>query len=189
MRNVIIDIDDTLADLCSVLLEWVNERLDAPLRYEQLTRDHRESGSGEYQQLVDQALNDPQQLKVLPCRGALDAVRRLHRAGYRIHIVSARKEGWHQVTVDWLAEHGLTEFVEEIHPRRSTDKGIDFKREVARRVRPAAAFEDTLNVALTFGEMCPRTYLIDHPWNKAEIPQNVFRVPDFASAVEHFLDN
>ena len=74
MRNVIIDIDDTLADLCSVLLEWVNERLDAPLRYEQLTRDHRESGSGEYQQLVDQALNDPQQLKVLPCRGALDAV-------------------------------------------------------------------------------------------------------------------
>lgn len=191
MPNVLIDIDDTLADLSSVMLAWVNERLDPPLRYDDLTREHRERGSGRYQELVTEALREPDRFDVRPYPGALAAVRKLHDAGYGIHIASARKEHWHRTTVDWLARHGFAGFVRQVHPRGSGEQGIEFKRAAAERIGAAAAFDDTLNVVLAVSEVCPRTYLIDRPWNRGDVPGTpgrITRATEFASAAGHFLE-
>lgn len=191
MPNILIDIDDTLADLSSVMLDWVNDRLDPPLAYDDLTREHREKGSGRYQELVNEALREPGQLEVLPYPGALAAVRKLHAAGYGIHIASARKEHWHRTTCDWLAQHGFTELVRQVHPRSSTEKGTEFKRSVAERIQAVAAFDDTINVVLAVSETCPRTYLIDRPWNRGDVPGcpgRITRAAEFASAARHFLE-
>lgn len=188
MATVLVDIDDTLADTGSVLLEYVNAHARRQYRYEELNRALRESDEGEYHELVQAALRSGDDLRVPPLADALAGVRRLHEAGHEIHIVSARKENLHELTRGWLREHGFEPYVTQSHARLASQRGTEFKRDVARRINPAAAFDDTYNVVAALAPICPTVYLVDRPWNREDgLPNSVIRVPSFADGVERFL--
>ncbi len=186
--TVLVDIDDTLADTQTAVLQWVNAQSPQQYSYRELTREHREKNSGHYYEMVQQLLNSPDDLQVEPYTNALEALKQLHRADYEIHIASARKESLHQLTLDWLKRHGFVDYVKQVHPRSSKVRGHEFKVMVAGNVKPEAAFDDTLEVAEALAESGVTVYLIDKPWNTSDnLPQNIIRTPDFASAVSQFL--
>jgi phosphoglycolate phosphatase-like HAD superfamily hydrolase len=188
-RTVLVDIDDTLSDTQNPMLAYVNSKSSQPYTFDKMTREHREAGIPEYENLVQEFLARPDLVsKCPPFSDALDAMRRLHEAGYEIHIVSSRKEPLHAITETWLAEHGFADYVHQIHPRSSTQKGKEFKRIVAERIKPVAGFDDTLEVAEVLAEAGFPIYLIDKPWNTGDsLPQNITRADSFAAAVNDLL--
>lgn len=172
------------------LLTYVNDRAERAYRYEELTREFREHKSGEFQGLVQEALQSGVDLGVQPLADSLAGLKRLTAAGYEVHIASSRKENLHDLTRDWLVRHGYQPYVTDIHPRFSNQKGTEFKRKIAERIKPVAAFDDTYKVATVLASVCPTVYLVDSPWNREPgLPKAVVRVPSFAAGVERFLSN
>lgn len=187
--SVLVDIDDTLADSQTLMLEFINARSPRRFTREELTRQHREAREPEYEQYVQAFLSDPSHIaESQPFEDALDGMQRLHRAGYSIHIASARRENLHDTTLRWLKQHGFTDFVDRIHPRSSKHRGHEFKRLVAEEIQPVAAFDDTYDVAETLAGLGVATYLIDNPWNVMDsLPDGIIRVPSFNDAVSRLL--
>ena len=188
--TVLVDIDDTLSDTQVAMLRYVNSKSAQPYRFEELTRAHREEAVPEYERLVQEFLADPQLVgQCRPYRTALAAMQQLHDAGYAIHIVSSRREPLHAVTTAWLKEHGFADYVSAIHPRSARHTGKEFKRLVAERIKPAAAFDDTLEVAEILAGTGVLVYLIHQPWNAGEsLPENIHRAETFAAAATDFLN-
>lgn len=189
---VLVDIDDTLADTQVEVLAYVNAKSPQPYEYAMLTRDFREGRADKnYDELVTEFLRDPKLIdQAKPYRHALTGLQRLHRAGYEIHIASARKENLHSITLEWLKRHGLFELVTQVHPRASHIHGAGFKLEAAATVNVVAAFDDTYDVAEALADAGVLVYLIERPWNQAE-PEHPLITPsiDFGAAVEHFLES
>ena len=188
--TLLVDIDDTLSDTQVAMLRYVNSKSAQPYRFEELTRAHREEAVPEYERLVQEFLADPQLVgQCRPYRTALAAMQQLHDAGYAIHIVSSRREPLHAVTTAWLKEHGFADYVDTIHPRSAQHTGKEFKQMIAGKIKPAAAFDDTLEVAEVLAGTGVLTYLIDRPWNAGEpLPKNICRAETFAAAAADFLN-
>jgi len=188
-RNLIVDLDDTLAEATRAILHDVNTKLPTPITWHELTRDHREANDGPYFHAVQTFLAEPERLlEYEPCEGAREALDHLAAAGYELHLVSARKEPLHEVTIRWLTRNRFAEFLQAVHGRPSTERGFEFKLRIARELRPIAAFDDTLEVAEALGGAGTRVYLIDKPWNRApNLPTNVRRAPSFSEAVDDLL--
>ncbi len=186
---VLVDIDDTIADAQTVLLEHVNRVSPVKYRLEDLTRASRERNDNDYNRLVAQLLRQPDIIgSYLPFADAAAAMKKLHQAGFEIHIASSRKEVLHEVTIQWLRRHGFADFVTRVHPRSSLSRGHEFKVEAATSVNAVAAFDDTFNVVEALSAAVPVVYLIERPWNHGETtPVNVKRAGSFAAAVDDFL--
>ncbi len=189
MQNVLVDIDDTLADTQVAMLRYINQKSKRPYRFEELTREHRERSVPEYDKLAKEFMDRPDLIaRCTPCADALDALKRLHGAGFAIHIVSSRREPIHDITLEWLREHGFADYVTEVHPRSSKQSGREFKRLISEKIRPAAAFDDTMEVAEALSQIGVTVYLIHKPWNASEtLPRNVSHAETFAAAVNAFL--
>ena len=187
---VLVDIDDTIADAQTVLLEHVNLMSPVQYRLEDLTRASREHNDNDYNRLVAQLLKQPDIIgSYLPFEDAVTAMEKLHQAGFEIHIASSRREVLHAVTTQWLRLHGFADFITRVHPRSSTSRGHLFKVEAASIVNAVAAFDDTFDVVEALSSTVPVVYLIDRPWNHGEpTPANVKRAGSFALAVDDFLE-
>lgn len=189
-KAVLVDIDDTIADTQVGILSYVNERASRRYDYEELDRRFREGGlEPEYDRLVREFLRTPELVaQARPYESALEGLKRLHEAGYEVHVASARKENLHDVTAEWLKRHGLIEYVTRIHPRMKTHRGPDFKKLAAEAAKAVAAFDDTYDVAEALAGTGVRVYLIEKPWNRHEPEaENIVPVHDFSEAVERFL--
>lgn len=186
---VLVDIDDTIADAQTVLLEHVN--LVSPVKYrlEDLTRSSREHNDNDYNRLVARLLQQPDIIgSYLPFEDAASAMEKLHRGGFEVHIASSRREVLHEATIQWLRHHGFADFITRVHPRSSASRGHVFKVEAATSVRAVAAFDDTFDVVEALSAAVPVVYLIERPWNHGEAtPANVKRASSFAAAVDDFL--
>ncbi len=190
-KTVLIDIDDTLADTQTHILQYVNSNAKRHYKREEISRSFREGKSSEYTLLVKQFLNNADLVaQILPYSDALGAMQKLHQNNYAIHIVSARKQNLYDTTLAWLNQHGFADFIHHVHPRPNLSRGHVFKARVARDINPVAAFEDTYDVALALAREVPCVYLIDKPWNLAEsIPANIVRASSFNDSVEDFLSS
>lgn len=186
---VLVDIDDTIADAQTVLLDHVNRVSPVKYCHEDLTRASRESNDNDYNLLVAQLLKQPDIIgSYLPFKDAAAAMAQLHRAGFEIHIASSRREVLHEVTIQWLRRYGFADFITRVHPRSSASRGHTFKVEAATSVRAVAAFDDTFDVVEALSVTVPIVYLIKQPWNYGEtMPINVRRATSFAAAVDDYL--
>lgn len=189
---VFVDVDDTISDTGRHMLEHINKGRGQPYLYDELTLDFREGKheGKEYDNAVKELLRPEIMTDTAPYPDAREALRRLHRAGYEIHIVSSRREPLHNVTLSWLERHGFADVIERVHPRPSSVNGKLFKRRLAEQLKPVALFDDTLDVVLELIGTVDTIFLIDKPWNNGSditLPANVVRSADFAQAVDTFL--
>lgn len=188
-KIALVDIDDTLADTQLKILEYVNQYSEQKYLFDGITREFREGGVEEYENLVRNFLKQPEliyQVNIYP--SALESIQKLYE-NYRVHIASSRREPLHKTTEQWLKNHGLLDYVEKIHSRFSNQKGGDFKVAAAKTAGASIAFDDTLDVAEALAKSGVTTYLIDKPWNQSpKLPSNIIRVENFEAAVDQVVD-
>lgn len=190
MANILVDIDDTLAQTQKHNLEYIKNTHGKNYKFAEMTRGFREGKNKQYDHLVGKFLKNEQLVReIKPYSFALNALKQLHNAGHSIHIASSRKENLHKVTEDWLHEHGFADYIHHIHPRYSEHKGKEFKVKTVIENNITIAFDDTWDVAEALAEADVRVYLIHKPWNKDEqLPKNIIRVDNFAEGVKMFLN-
>ncbi len=189
MANILVDIDDTLAQTQSHNIDYIKKQHGKDYNFSDMTREYREGHDIEYAKLVGQFLQDKQVIsEIKPYSFALDSLKMLHQAGHTIHIVSSRRENLHKVTEDWLREHGFIDYVHLIHPRYSNLHGKDFKLKIAQDNKLTIAFDDTWDVSEALAGAGVRVFLIHKPWNQdEELTNMIIRVDDFRTGVELFL--
>lgn len=192
MADVLIDVDDTVAETQIFLLEKINALTGGSFAFEGMTRAHRENAPEhrEWNENVWALMKRPEEwAEIIPSEGAVDAFRSLLINGVTPHIVTARKSHMFKTTDAWLEAYGFMFDGLKVHRRGNAEKGAAFKCRVADEVGFDAAFEDTLDVALELAKHVRVIYLIDKPWNRNhDLPANIVRVASFAEGVHRYVN-
>jgi uncharacterized HAD superfamily protein len=191
MSDVLVDVDDTVADTQLFLIDKINGLTGGSYEFDSMTRGHRENAAEhrEWNENVWALMKQAHEWSVInPSDGAAEAFIRLVHEGVTPHIVTARKSHLFEVTDRWLQEHGFYFHGIQVHRRGDAERGSEFKCRVAEEVGFDAAFEDTLDVALDLSDYVETIYLIDKPWNRIDdLPENIVRVESFSAGVDRFL--
>lgn len=136
---------------------------DIPARYEDLTSFEWPRATPETTALCLKLSADPQfAARLAPIPRMAQALRRLHGAGYEIHIITARPACVREATRRWLRAHGVADCVAEIH---CVESGLA-KVPLARALGCAAFVEDNYLTAEAMGAAGIRSYLLDAPYNQ-----------------------
>jgi uncharacterized HAD superfamily protein len=111
-----------------------------------------------------------------PADAAIDALSKLHTAGWTIHIVTdrfwhTRSEDWAGAKV-WLEKYGFE--WDHLDLARASEKA-----KYAQSYGLSVFVEDNYDTAIGLSRVCDRVYLLDQPYNQGDLPPNVYRVPDW----------
>lgn len=192
MPDVLIDVDDTVAETQVFLLEKINALTGGSFVFEGMTRAHRENAPEhrEWNENVWALMKQPDEWAVIePSPGAVEGFEQLLVHDVIPHIVTARKSPLFKTTDAWLRRFGFWFKGLNVHRRRDNERGVEFKCRVADEVGFDAAFEDTLDVALELAKHVRVVYLIDKPWNVFDdLPANIIRVGSFADGVHRYIN-
>jgi len=180
-REVLVDIDDTIAQTQRAIFQRVNLELGRNIKLSDLTFEVRENLNPSVQEILDGFFVDKEAILLIPAYpSSLAGVKLLHEAGYRIHVVSSRKSPTRYYSRQWLETHGFGPFITEIHPRDRDLSGPEFKLTIAQKTQAEAAFDDQVRIAQTLAQNGIFVYLVRRPWN-SELRRfdNVLRVKSF----------
>jgi len=113
-----------------------------------------------------------------PLPGAVGAIRRLFDADFVVHFLTARPADTTVETVIWLSEHFGGEAWRWTLETSGDKIGGD---------RFVAAFDDYIpNLDQLAASGCPRSVVVDHPWNRSDDGGHR-RCVDLASGVDELL--
>lgn len=189
-KELAIDVDATISRLERYIIAYANKKLSGRYRYHQLT-SYLDGTNPEFDRVAAEFLEQPNLVaKTMPYDKALAGVQILHRRGFNLHIVSARKEPLFEVTERWLEKHGFSPFITDIHRRPSFVTRHEFKTMVVKRMGTQTAFDDDKPVTETLAQNGVTVYLIRRPWNK-ELGPTIHIKPQrsFYLAAQAFLNN
>ena len=190
-REVLVDIDDTIAQTERAFLQKVNRELGKNIRLSDLTFEGRKNLSPSVQEILDRFFTDKEAILLIPAYpSSLAGVRFLHEAGYQIHVVSSRKSPTRYYSRQWLETHGFGPFIAEVHPRDKNMSGPEFKLTIAQKTQAEAAFDDQIKIARTLAQNNILVYLVSRPWNlELRRFDNVLRVSSFHQGAQVHVKN
>jgi uncharacterized HAD superfamily protein len=179
-----IDCDGVLAS-DRLLWQVLRKRYPAeiPARYEDLSGYDWPRATDDTTELCLRLSADPAFAgRLAPMPQMADALRLLHLAGYRLHIVTARPLAVRHATRRWLARHGVASYVSSIE---CVDRPHD-KLAVVRDLGCGAFVEDNHATAEALGQAGVRSYLLDAPYNQLPT-RHSRRVADWHDLLDDLL--
>jgi uncharacterized HAD superfamily protein len=106
---------------------------------------------------------------------AVAGIRSLAARGHRLVVVTGRLAMHRQHTRRLLQGAGIVALFEEL-VHRNGEAAADYKPRIVREKRLQLLIEDELHVALSAARVPVPVFLVDRPWNQADLPQNVTRI-------------
>ena len=179
-----IDCDGVLAS-DRLLWQVLRKRYPAaiPARYEDLSGYDWPRVTDDTAELCLRLSADPAFAgRLAPMPQMAEALRVLHLAGYRLHIVTARPLAVRSATRRWLARHGVSSYVRSIE---CVDRPQD-KLAVVRELGCDAFVEDNHTTAEALGQAGVRSYLLDAPYNQLPA-RHSRRVRDWRELLDDLL--
>ncbi len=162
MTTIALDLDDTLVDTTSVLLDWFEGRTGRRLPDEKLAAYELGADAAETDAIVVAFHADRMDRQIRALDGATEACRKLDAAGFRLVVVTSRKAAISAHTID-LVERCFPDTFAEIH-------SIGYAADKAATLRDldAALFIDDhfRHVALAASAGVPSILFRDLPWNR-----------------------
>jgi uncharacterized HAD superfamily protein len=122
--------------------------------------------------------------RLAPIPYMAQALRHLHDAGYRLHVITARPNCVRGATRRWLARQGIGDCVEAIS---CVVTGLE-KVDLARELGCAAFVEDNHATAEAMGAASVRSYLLDAPYNTLATRYSI-RVRDWQELVSDLIEH
>jgi phosphoglycolate phosphatase-like HAD superfamily hydrolase len=162
MTTIALDLDDTLVDTTSVLLDWIEARTGTRLPDEKLAAYELGADAAETDAIVAAFHADRMDREIRALEGAAEACRRLDQAGFRLVVVTSRKAAISAHTID-LVERCFPATFAEIHSiGYATDKAPTLRR------LDAGLFIDdhVRHVELAAAAGIPSILFRDLPWNR-----------------------
>ena len=167
--NIIVDIDNTLADTQGAFLEYITKKSGRQIPLSSIRTELRGDGIEWYEpyarEFIFSTSYEDTVLRVKPYPGSMEAMELLNTLG-DVHIVSSRINNWHDATHQWLKNHNFTEKVRSIHLRDVNEKSVDFKKRIIAQLQGDYLFDDSMDIAIELKDIVREIYLIDQPWNE-----------------------
>jgi len=179
-KHIYVDVDDVISKTTETYTQVLEEEFGRTVPFENLTTfDLRASfqlTENEFHYFFDRVHQEDHLSGFDPVDGAVEGLKYWAGQGHSIEIVTGRPTSAMDVTLAWLATHGVPydEFIMvDKYNRPGNDMSIAVsKKELARRSYDLAV-EDSGDMALFLAdEMGVKTALIDRPWNRG-CPDNV----------------
>lgn len=168
-NNIIVDIDNTLADTQGAFLEYITKKSGRQIPLNSIRTELRGDGLGWYEpyarEFILSTSYEDTVLRVKPYSTSVEAMELLNTIG-DVHIVSSRINNWHDATHQWLKNHNFTEKVRSIHLRDVNEKSVDFKKRIIAQLEGDYLFDDSMDIAIELKNVVRKVYLIDQPWNE-----------------------
>lgn len=177
------DLDGTLDDLAGAVIRTAKTRFGLDIGVDDITSHRLEDCTDLTSEQVAEIFISPETFAAAdPVPAAKAALDRLSGDGWAIHIVTDRFWGENDwgLARDWLDDHGLTwDHLNLVRAREKADycDGHGIKVFV----------EDNYDTALSLSSTCDRVFLLDRPYNKGDLPENVTRVDGWLD-IERQLD-
>jgi len=183
-KHIYIDVDDVLSKTTETYTQILEEEFGRIVPFENLTTFDLKASfqltDNEFHYFFDRVHQEDHLLSFDPVAGAVEGLTFWAGRGHSIDIVTGRPTSAREVTLEWLATHGVPydDFIMvDKYNRPGNDMSIAVsKDELA--VRPYdLAVEDSGEMALFLAhDMGVTTALVDRPWNR-NCPDNtrVFR--------------
>lgn len=162
MTTIALDLDDTLVDTTSVLLDWIEGRTGRRLPDEKLAAYELGADAAETDAIVAAFHADRMDEKIRALEGAAEACRLFGEAGFRLVVVTSRKATISAHTID-LVERCFPDTFAEIH-----SIGYTVDKAATLRGLGAGLFIDDhfRHVALAAEAGIPSILFRDLPWNR-----------------------
>jgi len=164
MTTIALDLDDTLVDTTSVLLDWIEARTGMRLPDEKLGTYELGVDAAETDAIVAAFHADRMDQKIRALGGAAEACRSLDAAGFRLVVVTSRKAAISAHTIE-LVERCFPDTFAEIHSIGYTAD----KTAMLRKLDAALFIDDHFrHVALAASAGIPSILFRDLPWNRSK---------------------
>lgn len=162
MTTIALDLDDTLVDTTSVLLDWIEGRTGRRLPDERLVAYELGTDAAETDAIVAAFHADRMDREIRALDGAAEACRQLATSGFRLVVVTSRKAEISAHTID-LVERCFPATFAEIH-----SIGYTVDKAATLRDRDVALFIDDhfRHVAQAASAGIPSILFRDLPWNR-----------------------
>lgn len=177
MTTIALDLDDTLVDTTSVLLDWIEARLGFRLPEEKLVTYELGATPRETDALVAAFHADRMDLRIRAVEGAAEACRQLGEAGFRLVVVTSRRPDISSHTAD-LVDRLFPDVFAEIHAIGYTAD----KAAVLRNLEAGVFIDDHFrHVERAAAAGVPSILFRDLPWNRGRSWPH--RASDWAEAL------
>lgn len=169
-KIAIVDIDDTLADMRSMICSVLNEHCDKELHWSNWNSFRVEELYGiSYHDFFDLLKRNSVIENIRPHAESVEFMRNLKHAGYHITLLTAR--AWHpkskEVTTRWLGEHGI------VYDNLVVCNVEDDKSELVSLLYKGAAFtvDDSVTHCRSYVKNpdIKDVFVYDMPWNKCQV--------------------
>ncbi|EJU00864.1 hypothetical protein DACRYDRAFT_22733 [Dacryopinax primogenitus] len=183
-----IDLDDTVSATNTTLIQWHNDIHGTALTLDDLYYYHywKTPGWGNPEEAMKKArtfFGSRHFLERKPVPGAVEALRRLKKAGYKLVIVTSRGDDLKAETEAWIAKY-CPDVFEDIHYtgeflRMKTDENgnvvrvFKSKAEVLMEIGAVVLIDDCVDHTLhcaTFEPAIPSLLFGEYPWGKRQSP-------------------
>ena len=125
-----------------------------------------------------------------PTAYAEHAINKLRIAGFRIFIITHRREDFREVTEKWLDDNNL--YYDVLFMGGSVYPGDDDKSKIINKYNIEAMVDDRHDVLSEIYRKCKPLkyglYCIDVPWSKRFYNDNIIKVKDVAEAADKIVD-
>ena len=186
-RTIYVDLDDVLCHAARRFLEIVERDFGKRIVYEQLTNFDVGHSCGltpaERDELYRVVHRPDELFRMEPVSEAVEVLADWTARGYEIAIVTGRPPDSGEVSVAWLAKHGIAHHsftvVDKYARCHSGTAGALSLADLA--ARPFCwAIEDSLPMARYLaGEMRVPVALLDRPWNQGDVESGIRRYSDW----------
>jgi 5'(3')-deoxyribonucleotidase len=162
MTTIALDLDDTLVDTTSVLLDWIEARSGKRLPEERLAAYELGADTAETDAIVAAFHAERMDEEIHALEGAAQACRRLVEAGFRLVVVTSRNAAISPHT-ERLVERCFPGIFTEIHSLGYTADKASMLRNLEARLFVDDHFR---HVALAAAAGIPSILFRDLPWNR-----------------------
>lgn len=189
--NIVVDIDNTLADTQSALLEYVARmsggRIPSVIVRKELRGDGVEWYEPYVRRFIESTNYQTTVLGIKPYATSIEAMEVLSTLG-NVHIVSSRINNWHDATYEWLRLHNFQKYIQGVYLRDINERSVNFKKRIATEIKADYLFDDSLDIVLELGSSVRTSYLINQIWNTdffIEPVKTVIRCDNLLEAAKH----
>lgn len=178
-KRVGIDIDGVITNVLAGVRNYAMQHWGTIIDPETVSRYNLVGCTGITEEQIGVMFDDAEfyrRLEILPEAG--DALRRLRH--YDIHLVTARPVKLWNVTHEWLLGHAVPYLAVSHQPSKVA---------YAVRMGIKVFVEDKREAAIELAEVCREVYLVDWPYNRGKLPNNVIRVASLWAAVDRIKRN
>lgn len=179
-----IDLDGVLNDLAGSVISIARDKYGINIVRSNITTHRLDNCTTLTPDQVKDIFSTPKIFEdVAPLSDAINALSTLSSKGYDVHILTDRfwnDNDW-DIATNWLKRYGFK--WNQLYLVHAKDKP-EFSKSLGLKF----FIEDNIGTAVELASVCKQVFLLDRPYNQGELPGNVFRVDDWNSILEKFID-